>query len=340
MKFNFATCIIVNRKYIKKRMFCHMVHRMYKVKNKAMEMAKVQCIYIERLDGEKNVIETERQMIGGIRVGIIRQVTNKKTKHNNQEKEQMQNNDNRKIDKQDKNLLKVIKKLCDKETIIVANERIVQDFKIPNVLFEMKKKELLENITRIIEYLRGQIGKEGRRTFLLTIQSERWNQNEIEELLSIVKNRYENIYIHNQTDNLDTEGLAKYFYEEYGIVLHFIDNLQIRKLKIDTALFLVKYWKEECAMTSCCNGYVVAEFDHHQRTRRKRLRETKIAEENKAEKKTEIYMGFVYSYCGKQIPYELAVVMRNHAYLQHLLNLNRTKNEISIVAIYGVEWYN
>lgn len=321
-------------------MFCHILNTMYKMKSETMEMTKLDCIYIERFTGDKNAIETELQTIGGIRVGIVRQMVKEKIEQSDKNEDCAECNRNKKLCKQDKALFSRIKKLCDGETVVVANERMVRDFDIPNILFEMKKQELLENKTSIIEYLRRQLGKEKRKKFLLTIESEKWNQNEIREILQMVKNHYENIYIYNRTGILDTDDLAKFFYEEYGLVLHFIDDLQMRKLKIDTALFLVKYWKEERVMACCHNGYVVAEFDNHQKRRRKRLHDMRNTKEYIIEEKKEIYMGFVHSYCGKQIPYELAVTMKNHVYLQHLLKLNKPQNEISIVAIYGAEWYN
>ena len=151
---------------------------------------------------------------------------------------------------------------------------------------------------------------------------------------------YENIYIHVQEEHLDTDCLTQFLYDGYGVVLQCINDFQMRKSKIDTALLLVKYWNKECIVPCCCNGYVVAEFDNHQRCRRKRLCKTKTTEDDMVTPKEEMYMGLVYSCCGKQIPYELAMLKKNHGYLQHLVKLNNPQNEISIVAIYGAEWYN
>lgn len=328
-------------------------------------MTKVRVVYIERADGEKNVIETEVQWIGGIRVGIIRQVikrkeresdiykkirekkeeendVDKKTREERKEKENSTDKRGKrgKLDKQDKKLLRRVKRMCDNETIVVGNGRMVQDFALSNTLFELKRKELLDNAMGIIDYLCGRNGSNQRRTFLLIVDSEKWKQSEIEEILNVVKNRYENIYINNRAGRLDMENMAAFFYEEYGMVLHFVDGLEVRQLKVDTVFFLVKDWNKKYAEIAYCNAYTVEEIESGQKRRRKRLHgELSMATEIERRKK-ENYMGLVYSYRGKQIPYELAIVIKYHEYLQHFFGRNVAKNEISIVAIYGVEWYN
>lgn len=319
-------------------------------------MEKVRVIYIERADGEKKEIEMELQWIGEIRVGIIRQVMKRKEenyvdktiiekrkeKKNGADKTTQEARGNRKLDKQDKELLKRIKRMCDKETIVVANERTIRDFGLSNTLFELRRKELLDNVARIIDYLCGRTGTSQRKSFLLMVDSVKWNEKELKELLNMVKNRYENIYIDNRVGMLDVEELATLFYEEYGIVLHFVDGLEARQLKVDTAFFLVKEWDDKYAEISYCNSYLVAEFETGQRRRRKRMHEElyKVAEKKTEQRKKENYMGLVYSYCGRQIPYEVAVVVKYHEYMQHFFERNVVKNEISIVAIYDVGWYN
>ena len=320
-------------------MFCHIINTIYKRKD-MIKMERLHCVYVERLDGDKNVIETEILSIAGVRAGIIRQTVKKKRKGNIEDKGDAECNGDRKSDRRDKELVRVIRKLCDKETIIVANERIVQRFGLPNTLFEMKKKELLDNKTIIAEHLKAQIGEGKRKTFLLSIQSKNWSQREIEEILCIVKNYYENIYIHVREEILDIECLKRFFYDGYGVMLQCVDDSQMRKVKIDTVLFLVKYWNKECIAPCYRNGYVVTEFDNSQRTRRKRLGKIVVEQDNIVAPREELYMGLVYSDYGKQIPYELAVVIKNHVYLQHLVKLNNPQNEISVVAIYGAEWYN
>lgn len=296
-------------------------------------MEKLNCVYIERQSGEKNTIEVELQKIEQLNMGIIRQTIRK----NNRIPDRTGNIGKRRMDKQDKRILRIIKKLCNKKTVMMANEQLVADFSLPNIYFEMKKAELLKNIKEIMQYLWGGIEGKGRKTCLLVMDSDKWCENDIREILVETKNHYENIYISNENNTLDTDALADFFYDECGVVLHPADGEKIGKMEMDTVLFLIKEWKDKYSKIDCRNGYVVSETEKGLVRKRKRMQETGI--QNGGRKK-EIYMGFVYAYCGKQILYELALLLENHTGLQYLRGQQCAVGKIYIVAIYAMEWYN
>lgn len=274
------------------------------------------CLYIERVSGEKNVEEICCTSIGGVECGIIRQQVQERLKK-----------------KADKHLLKLVKRHCNKETIILANARAMEDFKMPNTLFFLRKRELLYNIGEIIAFLHSQITTNKRKRLLLVLHSKEWTQSEIIALLIEVRKFYEDIYMVCQAKRTESESIAKYFYEEFGVVLHLIYE-DGRSLDVDTVFFLVKEWNAYYQQFGYRNGYVITEHDMKIRREKKEYirNDDKCTAINRM-----IYAGLAYGCAKKDIPYELALPIVYHDELQYITAFQKEEKEISVVAIYGLE---
>ncbi len=275
------------------------------------------CLYIERVSGEKNAEEMNLLTIGEVQVGTIKQQVQEKWRK-----------------KADKKLLRIIKKHCNTDTVIVANARMMQDFELPNTLFELRKHELLKNIEGIMCFLKGRVTNQKRKKFLLVLHSQNWSKCEIRNILLEAQKHYEDIYVVCQGKEMEMECLADYFYKECGVVLHLYYEQDGRRLEADTVLFLVEEWKTYYQQFGYHNGYAIAEREETF-TRRKRLYESGV--EGCLQIKREIYAGLGYRYRKEDIVYELALPLLYHSSLQHLLMLSNEENAISIVAIYGLE---
>lgn len=275
------------------------------------------CLYIERVSGDKNAEEMDWVTIGEMQAGTVKQYVQERWRK-----------------KADKRLLKMVKKHCDRETIIVANERVVQEFELPNTLFELRKQELLKNIKEIMCFLKRHITTENRKRFLLVLHSENWGKCEIRNILIEVQKHYEDIYIVYQGAESEMECLADYFYRECGVVLHLYYEQDGRGFEVDTVLFLVQEWKEYYQQFGYRNGYVIAEQEHAF-SRSKRVYGDGRMKYHLSNRM--IYAGLAYQYRKKDILYELALPLLYHGSLQHLVMSQNEEKAISIVAIYGLE---
>lgn len=299
-------------------------------------MEKLDCIYIDRIEGEKGAINRHLHMIGELKMGTIKQSVKENHKKIQEDIGEIKRLRSRQADK---HLIRQIKRLCTKDTVILANQKIIQDFGIANTLFELRKRELLENVSDITKYLRKRLDDAGRKSFLLWLHSEQWSWSEIHNILYEVKKYYEDIYIVNYSSCFDEDRLSYYFYEEYGVALHFLRESQALQLGVDTVFFLVEEWKDVYQQIVYWTGYVVAELEGNIRRERRRFRiegePTPMTDS--ATKNKDLYTGFVYAHQGKELPYELSVAALYHDFLREMLRNTEGENAISIVAIYRLE---
>lgn len=275
------------------------------------------CLYIERVSGEENAEEICCISVGRVRCGVIKQQVRECHKK-----------------RADKRLLKIVKKQCNKETVILANERAMKDFKMQNTLFYLRKQELLQNIGRITVFLQSQIAVKKRKKLLLVLHSENWSRCEIMALLFEIINSYEDIYIVYQTKKTELESIAEHLYREFGAVLHLNYEEDGRSLDVDTVFFLVKEWNAYYQQFGYRNGYVIAEQDV--KLRRKKMGDIKYDAECISTNRM-LYAGLVYRYEGKDIPYELALPIVYHDGLRYVTTFQKEEKAISVVAIYGLE---
>ncbi len=275
------------------------------------------CLYIERVDGEKNAEKISCLTVGEMQLGIIKQQVQERFRK-----------------RADKRLLRIVKKHCNRETIITGNEKAMGDFELPNTLFDLRKQELLKNVGRIVKLLQSHISKKKRKKLLVVLHSEKWNKCEMCDLLLEVKKYYEDIYIVYQGKKAEMESIADYFYRECGVELHLYYEQDGRSLEVDTVLFLVKEWSTFYQQFGYRNGYVIAEQEQG-------IRRRKMGYEGGGMKcllsDRMLYAGLAYKCERKEIPYELALPIVYHDGLRHVTALQKEEKEISIVAIYGLE---
>lgn len=298
------------------------------------KIKKANCIYIERKFGKRNQFEIEEEEIAGKYIVKIVQMVKQRTKI---EKESKINKKAVKRNaREDEKLLKVVKRYADRETLILGNEKLIQHLNIPNIAFEMRKREMKYYINEIMRYFQPvKTGYLQRRRFLLVIDSLYWNYTEVQNVIWHAKNYYEDIYVCAQ----ETMGkaLSDFFCEEYGIMIQVITKETAKNMEMNTVWLLLKRWEEFDWDYSFENGYVVAEWEDSMKRKRHKILDVK--ECDKEEKGTtmvkKLYSGFTYEIKKKHLPYEFAVMIAMEQICQS--DGKMEENPISIVAIYSVE---
>ncbi len=284
-------------------------------------MKKWDCVYIERTLGDCNRVCVTECNFGDVKQAKVLQLVKK---------------DRRKVEKENRQLIRVLKKNCAEKTVVVGNERTVQELGLTNYLFQMRKREMESRLVDILKGVKGEDAKK-RKSCLLLIESDKWNQRDVTGLLWIIKEQYEDIYLSVQTSDLSIESIETYFYEEYGLVIHVVNEKVTRQLQVDMGLFLVERWKESYKKYSVRTGYVVAEWEGEMKRKRKAIQREPPQVLNPYLVYREWYAGFVYEWEGKPISYETGVLLANNLFLKEKICKSTMQNPISVVAIYGVE---
>lgn len=299
-----------------------------------MRNEKVNGIYIEREWGDCDITETKRSDIAGFSIMCVYQ---KVKRVNGEEKRIVERKRKRihsqKIRKCDKKLRKIIKKYCKKETIVIGNEQAVKELELRPVLFLARKQELLINVDDLFGVLAGEKKNVlDRSCCLIVLESEQWSKYELLHILKKIKDKYEDIYIESDTEQMYLEWITTFFYEEYGVVMNVISDSEGKQLQANTTLLLIEYWDEHYREYIHGNGYVVAQWEEGLVRKRRNLRKAFV---NKS--CGQLYAGFVYESKKRAIPYEWGVLLSCSSDLQHSIQDFVKENPISSVAIYGVE---
>ncbi|MBQ9983609.1 MAG: hypothetical protein IJP29_03385 [Lachnospiraceae bacterium] len=245
-------------------------------------------------------------------------------------------------DRDNKRMEKMIQSHCRKDTILYGDEQMVREFGLSNVLFEARKIEFLRCVEELAMLFRGERNKKcrsakeqvRRKQFLLVVDSEEWKYKELVQIISAVKNVYEDVYILPLVSLPYIDEMREFFCEEYGMLLHVTLEAEIVKKRMDGVFFLLEHWDKRYMHFLYEKGYVVCEWEHGLRRVRKAMGREKMQEERKYT--GALYGGFVYHLGKIQLSYELAILLQMQR-MTGFVGKQEEENPISIVAIYGVE---
>ena len=211
-----------------------------------------------------------------------------------------------------------------------ADREMSKALELEELLFRGRKQELLENRRLLFQNMKTMRNPNERSSVLFVLKSRKWSRKDILSLLITAKDYFEDLYIALEEDFIETDQLEKILYEEWGIVLHILENGDMPKEKQDFVLFLLEEWDMRMMMQyRFYNAYLVLENEGTEF--RRSYMEYLGTEKRTGEKRERLYAGFVYEKGGKRLPYQMAV---NIFYQNPILYQNFN---ISIVAIYGIE---
>lgn len=214
------------------------------------------------------------------------------------------------------------------------------DKKQEEIEFELRKKEFLYNVEGIVRYLEGTQQKNGRKHLLLLVTSKAWTFVEIKKIIYSVQNKYADISIYIEKNTVDKNGISEFFFEEYGLKISFLDELDIlMQDRYDTVLCLLETWNGSLKRIRCQNAYAVCESEETLGRIRKKIHINSMGEIMKIckEEKGEWYSGFVYACNGKQMDYKDALGRLYGSKSAQIQEENNVEKGISVVAIYGIE---
>lgn len=211
-----------------------------------------------------------------------------------------------------------------------ADREMSKALELEELLFRGRKQELLENRRLLFQNMKTMRNPNERSSVLFVLKSRKWSRKDILSLLITAKDYFEDLYIALEEDFIETDQLEKILYEEWGIVLHILENGDMPKEKQDFVLFLLEEWDMRMMMQyRFYNAYLVLENEGTQF--RRSYMEYLGTEKRTGEKRERLYAGFVYEKGGKRLPYQMSV---NIFYQNPVLYQDFN---ISIVAIYGIE---
>lgn len=211
-----------------------------------------------------------------------------------------------------------------------ADREMSKALELEELLFRGRKQELLENRRLLFQNMKTMRNPNERSSVLFVLKSRKWSRKDILSLLITAKDYFEDLYIALEEDFIETDQLEKILYEEWGIVLHILENGDMPKEKQDFVLFLLEEWDMRMMMQyRFYNAYLVLENEGTEF--RRSYMEYLGTEKRTGEKRERLYAGFVYEKGGKRLPYQMSV---NIFYQNPVLYQDFN---ISIVAIYGIE---
>ena len=223
-----------------------------------------------------------------------------------------------------------LKKYQIDHVVAGADKEMAKVLELEELLFRGRKQELIDNRRLLFQNMKTMRSPNKRSSVLFVLKSRKWSRKEILPLLIAAKDYFEDLYIVLEEDFIGITQLEEILYEEWGVVLHILENGEMPEEKQDFVLFLLEEWDKKMMMSyQFCNAYLVleSEGEEFRRNHKEHLGKEKKADERKGR----LYAGFVYEKGGKRLPYQMAVdIFCQNPVLYQDFN-------ISIVAIYGVE---
>lgn len=229
-----------------------------------------------------------------------------------------------------KKLRRGFKKYQINQVVAGADKEMAKVLELEEMLFRGRKQELIENRRLLFQNMKTMRSPNKRSSVLFVLKSRKWSRRDILPLLVAAKDYFEDLYIALEEDFIGISQLEERLYEEWGVVLHILENGEIPEEKQDFVLFLLEEWDKKMIMQyQFCNAYLVLEVEAEE-FRRDHMKH--LGKEKKTdERKERLYAGFVYEKAEKRLPYQMAVnIFCQNPVLYQDFN-------ISIVAIYGVE---
>ncbi len=229
-----------------------------------------------------------------------------------------------------KKLRRGFKKYQINQVVAGADKEMAKVLELEEMLFRGRKQELIENRRLLFQNMKTMRSPNKRSSVLFVLKSRKWSHRDILPLLVAAKDYFEDLYIVLEEDFIGISQVEERLYEEWGVVLHILENGEIPEEKQDFVLFLLEEWDKKMIMQyQFCNAYLVLEVEAEE-FRRDHMEH--LGKEKKTdERKERLYAGFVYEKAEKRLPYQMAVnIFCQNPVLYQDFN-------ISIVAIYGVE---
>lgn len=229
------------------------------------------------------------------------------------------------IDVTKKRVAKRLKGYDAKEAVIITDTSLAVPLGIDDVLFEIRKQEFLRHADYIFRKMPG--------NHVLIVMGEaaksKFTRQELLEMLLEIKNQYREISIFCNSDKMLSD-LTEFLYDEWGVIVHVLDETSIKEYFYDAALFLTAN-KENPDFDSVAfgKGYVLMDSITELSCGYKRFYNAHSRGRQGA-----LFSGLVYEKNGKEFSYELAVniAFQNFALFK--------KFEISFIDIYELECYN
>ena len=185
--------------------------------------------------------------------------------------------------------------------------------------FVARKRELLNERLIIIKTLSNVALKtEERKRILLCLGSDKWSYKELEWILLVVKDLFEDIYLCVKSSVSGIERLCNNLYEQWGVAVNRCEEADINSLFFHGVFFFVKCWEPWCETIAYENAYMISEKDD----------DREIARKGNG---NHLYSGMEYKVDGKEIPYQMAVD------LIYQDRENNRKIESTIIDIYEVK---
>ena len=189
-------------------------------------------------------------------------------------------------------LKKLVKQYQTEHCVVGADFNMAEILQMEDVLFFARKQELLERRQIIMRREGKKIETSRRHSFLLVLDSDRWPQQEVLQLLLTAKDCYNDLNIVIKNNHINQTEVATLLYNEWGIVLHVLSEKMAMDNQMDYALFLLRKWERNVYQYSIKQGYVVCENE-------KGLVRTRG--------QGGLSAGFAYECGGVELPYQMAV---------------------------------
>lgn len=230
-----------------------------------------------------------------------------------------------------KKIKRGLKKYQLNHNVIGADNEMAAQLEIEELLFQARKRELLQNKEKILCQMKNMGAQEGRNSVLFVLNSRKWSHKDILSMLLTAKDYYEDINIVLEWDYIGIEQFVETMYEEWGVVLHVVQREEVFMSKFNLVLFLLEKWEKQVIEQYEFRGaYMVLDMEDV-RLKRKYTEEWGEKERGGLKKKS-LYSGLAYEKEQKKIPYQMAV---NIACQNPILY---SEFSLSAVAIYRLEW--
>lgn len=247
---------------------------------------QIDYIYICQKWGKWNRVTTLQETVAGISV-LKLTVTEKKRRH------RLSGASQELPERLWKKLKKSIKQYQTGHCVVGADFNMAEKLQMEDVLFFARKQELLEHRQIIMRREEEEkIDTFKCHSFLLVLDSDKWLQQEVLQILLTAKDYYNDLNIVIKNNHINQSEVTTFLYDEWGIVLHVLPEKMAMNNQMDYALFLLRKWERDVYRYSIKQGYVVCE--HEKGLVRTRGR-------------GKLSAGFAYECRGVELSYQMAV---------------------------------
>ena len=203
-----------------------------------------------------------------------------------------------------KKVKQIMKCYLSEGIVIGAQDDVAKALEIDDIIFDARKQELLSNVKWIMRQLRQEVTevsgytplKRYKRLLLITDETC-FNSVELTSFLLTAKDYYEELFLATTEVTDVHKFVANELYEQWGILLHFVDLMQM--VEVDT-VFLARNFgcnKEERMETAQLQEEQIKEIVRYKNMYT--LTPLTLLSKN-------VYMGILYEIKEKEVPYYFA----------------------------------